>query len=76
VVLANDNVRARQPADYPAAPVRLDLDADQARPRLVTADVVDDDNAHRHDPGKLAAHLFQLAEEQAPARAAAVARPA
>ena len=71
VVVANDNLRARQPADYPAAPVRIDLDRTQARPRLVTADVVDDANAHRHDPMKLAAQLFTLADEHAPARAAA-----
>ncbi len=31
VVLANDNPRARQPADYPAAPVRLDMMPGRAR---------------------------------------------
>jgi uncharacterized cofD-like protein len=76
VVLANDNAGARQPADYPAAPVRIDLDRGTDRPRLVMADVVDLGNAHRHDPVKLAACLFALAEGHAPTRAAAVARPA
>ncbi len=77
VVLANDNARARVPsADYPAVPVRIDVDRDSRHPRLVTADVVDVMNAHRHDPEKLAARLFALAEEHAPVRAASVARPA
>jgi len=76
VVLANDNQRARQPAAYPAAPVRIDLEPGATRPRLITADVVDDANAHRHDPQKLAAQLFQLVDERAPARTPAVARSA
>ena len=76
VVLANDNSRARHPAAYPAAPVRVDIAPSDARPRLVTADVVDAENAHRHDPQKLAAQLFTLVDERAPVRAAAVARSA
>ncbi len=77
VVLANDNARARVPsADYPAVPVRIDVDRSSRHPRLVTADVVDAMNAHRHDPEKLAARLFALAEEHAPVRAVSVARPA
>ncbi len=76
VVLANSNMRARQPEGYPAGPVRIDLSPDLVRPRLVTADVVDDGNAHRHDPAKLSARLLALAEERALARAADVARPA
>lgn len=78
IVLANDNPRAKAPsADYPAVPVRIDIDrAASARPRLVTADVVDDVNAHRHDPQKLAAQLFALAEEHAPSRMSTVARTA
>ena len=71
VVVANDNPRARQPVDYPAAPVRIDLERTGTRPRLITADVVDDANAHRHDPLKLAGQLFALADEHARARAAA-----
>ncbi len=64
VVLANDNPRARQPADYPAAPVRLDMAGGQNVPQLVTADVVDMDNAHRHDPQKLALALMRVLEER------------
>lgn len=76
VVIANSNTRARQPADYPAAPVRLDLDAAAVRPKLILADVVDDANAHRHDPAKLAAVLMRLHEERLPARAQSIVRSA
>lgn len=72
VVVANDNRDARVPRGYPSAPVVIDLPADQTRPRLVLADVVDDQNAHHHDPRKLAALLVRLHEE----RAASRARPA
>jgi uncharacterized cofD-like protein len=76
VVIANSNLRARHPTDYPAAPVRLDLmPAPGGRPRLVMADVVDDDNAHRHDPGKLTAALMRLVEERQATRPA-IARTA
>ena len=64
VVLANDNPRARQPADYPAAPVRLDMMAGQGTPLLVTGDVVDLENAHRHDPQKLAVALLRILDER------------
>ena len=64
VVLANDNPRARQPADYPAAPVRLDMLPGQGSPQLVTADVVDMENAHRHDPQKLAVALLRILDER------------
>ncbi len=63
VVLANDNPRARQPADYPAGPVRLDMVPGEGSPQLVTADVVDVDNAHRHDPQKLAVTLLRILDE-------------
>jgi uncharacterized cofD-like protein len=76
VVLANDNLHARQPASYPAAPVRVDLAMTADRPRLVLADVVDDANAHRHDPQKLATRLFALLEERSQVRTPAVARTA
>lgn len=70
VVLANDNFSARAPANYPAAPVRLDLPrgVSGSPPRLVTADLVDGENAHRHDPRKLAAVLMSLQEERVPGR--------
>jgi uncharacterized cofD-like protein len=68
VVVANDNRDARAPAGYPSAPVTIDLPAGQAHPRLVLADVVDDHNAHHHDPAKLAALLMRLHEEHAASR--------
>lgn len=64
VVLANDNPHARQPPDYPAAPVRLDMLAGHGSPLLVTADVVDMENAHRHDPQKLAVALLRILDER------------
>ena len=77
IVLANDNFTARAPANYPAAPVGLDRPAGAGRPRVVLADVVDADNAHRHEPAKLAAAILRLEEEPAPERRPVrVARPA
>ena len=39
--------------------------ADPDRPPLiVSSDVVDDDNAHRHDSRKLATAIFQLYDER------------
>lgn len=68
VVVANDNFRARVPANYPATAVRIDLPPDGSRPRIVLRDVVADDNAHHHDPRKLAATLMQLHDDQAAVR--------
>jgi len=68
VVVANDNRKARVPPGYPSAPVTIDLPAGQGRPRLVLADVVDDQNAHHHDPRKLAAVLLGLQEERPASR--------
>ncbi|MEA2623682.1 MAG: hypothetical protein QOH61_2592 [Chloroflexota bacterium] len=76
VVLANSNLGARTPNRYSASPVRIDLDAGQERPRLVITDVVDTDNAHRHDPHKLTHALIALHDEWASARTPAVARSA
>ncbi len=76
IVVANDNLEARRAADYPAAPVRIDLDPARSRPRLVRADVVDDANAHRHDPAKLTAALVALVEERHASRAPGAARSA
>ncbi|MDQ3408038.1 MAG: YvcK family protein [Chloroflexota bacterium] len=73
VVVANDNPRARVPPGYPSSPVVVDLPPEQRRPRLVLADVVDDHNAHHHDPLKLATLLMRLHREHAPLRAAPAA---
>ncbi|MBX3029081.1 MAG: YvcK family protein [Chloroflexi bacterium] len=64
VVVANGNLRARPPADYHQEPVRIDLVVGSGSPRLVVDDVVDIENAHRHDPAKLAATLLRLLDER------------
>ena len=64
-VVVNGNFSARQPENYPAAPVRVDVPLAGSRgPTIFTRDVVDDDNAHRHDPRKLATALLELHDER------------
>ena len=68
-VLVNDNFRARQPANYPAEPVRIDVPlSSKSGPQVIARDVVDDGNAHRHDSRKLASVLLALYDERAIAR--------
>ncbi|MEO7118114.1 MAG: gluconeogenesis factor YvcK family protein [Candidatus Limnocylindrales bacterium] len=74
-VVANDNRRARAVLGDPGAPVGVDLALD-GTPRVITADIVDDDNAHHHDSHKLAALLARLADERVVPRAHVVARTA
>src|SRR6478735_11244682 len=62
VVVANGNRAAKRPTDYRAEPVRIDV-PDTVAPRLVIDDVVDDENAHRHDPRKLTTVLMRLHDE-------------
>ena len=77
VVVANDNLVARTPPNYGATPVRIDVAADDQRlPRFVLADVVDDENAHHHDPAKLAAVVLGLLAPHSRERLVAVARSA
>ena len=65
-VLVNNNFSARAPADYPAAPVKVDLPLrSSSRPLVILRDVVDDENAHHHDPHKLAAAIISLHEDGA-----------
>jgi uncharacterized cofD-like protein len=60
-VLANDDLAARAPRDWPARAVEPTLpDAWRDRVRFRTAAVVDPDNAHRHDPQRLAAAVVAL----------------
>ncbi len=70
-ILLNNNFRARVPENYPAAPVRGDAaDLGPGAPQVFMRDVVDDDNAHRHDSAKLAAAINLLhgaPRHQAPA---------
>jgi uncharacterized cofD-like protein len=64
-VLVNSNMHANVPANYPAAPVRVDLSlSDPTGPQVFARDVVDDSNAHRHDPHKLAATILELHDER------------
>ncbi len=65
-VLANNQFRARVPADYPAEPVRLRWPPALATPpRLVLDEVVDLENGHQHDPARLAAAIVRLYEREA-----------
>ena len=76
VVLANNDDSAAAPEGYGAEPVRIDLPTGDARPRLVLAGVVDQDNAHRHDPQRLTDALVRLLAERPAARLIAPMRPA
>jgi hypothetical protein len=76
VVLVNSNMDAHRPSGSRSAPVRVDMGAGTGRPRLVLADVVDQANAHQHDPAKLAAALTALLEERTTTRGPVVARTA
>jgi uncharacterized cofD-like protein len=65
IVLANNQFGARVPVDWHGAPVRLRWPpAGKAPPRLVLDDVVDPDNAHHHDPGRLAVALLRVIERE------------
>lgn len=58
-VLANDDLAARTPRDWPARAIAPVLsDAWQHRVTFLTAPVVDPDNAHRHDPQRLAGAIM------------------
>lgn len=77
-VIVNDNLSARAPANYPAAPVTIDLPAD-ATPPVLARDVVDNDNAHHHDPRKLAAAIVDIYDRRLISRSSglrAAVRPA
>lgn len=76
VVLANDDLSARVPTGYAAEPVRVDMPVPGAEPRVVLAAVVDPENAHRHEPGRLTGALMRLLEEGAASRPVAHVRPA
>ena len=58
-VLANDDLAARAPRDWPARAIKPVLPDDwQPRVRFMAAPVVDPDNAHRHDPQRLAVAIM------------------
>ena len=77
VVLANNRFSARVPTGWQAEAVRLRWPpGDPAAPRLVLDDVVDPDNAHHHDPERLAASLLRLLDREGQRRRARVVRSA
>ncbi len=64
-VLVNSNTHARQLPSDPAAPVTIDVEAPRAgAPVIMSRDVVDDDNAHRHDSRKLTAAIVEMYDER------------
>jgi uncharacterized cofD-like protein len=65
VVLANNRFDARPPAAWPAGPVRLRWPPTGDRiPRLVLDDVVNPDNAHHHDPARLATSIVSVLQRE------------
>ena len=77
IVLANDRFDARAPSDWHAEAVRLHWPpATTAVPHLVLDDVVDAENAHRHDPARLAAAVLRAYEAQLAGRRRAPRRTA
>ena len=77
VALANNQFGARTPPDWSAEPVKLRWPpAGMAAPRLVLDDVVDPDNAHHHDPVRLAGALIRTLESNRGSRHRAVGRSA
>jgi uncharacterized cofD-like protein len=78
VVLANNRFDARIPADWTEEPVRLHWPPEGMidPPHLVLDDVVDPENAHHHDPARLAAAVLRAGDAEAPRRRRAIARSA
>jgi uncharacterized cofD-like protein len=73
IALVNDDLDAATPEDYASQPVRVDLPAGGAAPRIVLAGVVDPTHAHRHDPVRLSDALMRLLEERPASRPGPVA---
>jgi uncharacterized cofD-like protein len=64
-VVVNNNTHAHQLPDDPASPVPIDVEPRRSRPPLIVArDVVDDDNAHRHDSSKLTKAILELYDDR------------
>jgi uncharacterized cofD-like protein len=78
VVLANNRFDARIPPGWQAEAVRLHWPPSGLPdpPHLVLDDVVDPENAHHHDPARLAAAVLHAGEAEAPRRRRAVSRSA
>ena len=77
VVLANNRFDARAPSSWRAVPVPLRWPpAGTPRPHLVLDDVVDPENAHHHDPVRLATSVLRAYEVESTARRRASMRTA
>jgi uncharacterized cofD-like protein len=78
VVLANNRFDARIPSGWQAETVRLHWPPDgmPSPPRLVLDDVVDPDNAHHHDPARLASAVMRAYESDSATRRRTVTRTA
>jgi uncharacterized cofD-like protein len=78
VVLANNRFDARIPSDWQAETVRVRWPPDglPAPPRLILDDVVDPDNAHHHDPARLASAVLRAYEGESSTRRRTVTRTA
>jgi uncharacterized cofD-like protein len=76
VVLANNQFGARSPSSWHAERVKLRWPpAGSGAPRLVLDDVVDPDNAHHHDPERLAVALLRVLDREGQRRRTAAATP-
>jgi uncharacterized cofD-like protein len=63
-VLLNDNQHARRPEGWLGQPVQVDVRRLEELPiTVVEEDLVDETNAHRHDPAKLAAALMRIQQQ-------------
>jgi uncharacterized cofD-like protein len=63
-VLVNDNHAARRPEGWLGQPVQVDVRRLEELPiTIVEEDLVDVNNAHRHDPAKLAAALMRIQQQ-------------
>jgi uncharacterized cofD-like protein len=78
LVLANNRFDARVPPDWAAETVRLHWPPPSVRPtpRLILNDVVDVDNARRHDPARLATAIMHALEAETATRRRTVGRTA
>jgi uncharacterized cofD-like protein len=77
IVLANNHFSARIPETWSAEPVRLRWPARvEPLPRLILDDVVDPENAHHHDPDRLALAVLGIHEREARMRRRTVGRTA
>jgi uncharacterized cofD-like protein len=78
-VLLNDNYDAGRPEGWLGQPVKVDVRALEELPiTIVEEDLVDVNNAHRHDPAKLAAALMRIQQQdraERPRQRRTVSRP-